>query len=260
MSTIPRLGYPPHLLPVRPNFLPKQVSLWKVQPDNLQDEYGKLAPRVTKHQEFDPCIDKDRPTTPIAPHVLQNAWFRSALEELAQMCGAFLRATACSTPKSSPVVPRLNIDIHVGDALDFCDALLAAPSTVGSRGDDPATPSLDTEVAPPVAFQQGTLQPLQLRVDVLGELAPPAFDVIKSSNLAEYLGKSCEVRSIKKSVIGKRASTRRRTTTPQYHKGTVAWNLIIYQVVHNMSYLVQESEHTRVVDQIFLGEIISGRW
>lgn len=166
--------------------------MWKVRPENLQDEYGKLAPRVTKHPESNSCINQGGPPT-ATPCVVQDAWLGAALEELAQMCGGFLGATAYSTPNtSSPLVARLNIKIHVGDALNFCDALLAASSAVGLKGDDAAndtgTAHPGGTVTSPVAFQQGTLQPLHLRADIFGGLAP-AFDVIKTSNLADHLGR-----------------------------------------------------------------------
>lgn len=157
------------------------MTYWKVRPENLQDEYGgKLAPRVTKRQSFDPCIAGGDRTTRIAPHALQEAWLGAALEELAQMCGAFLGATVNSTPKTP-----LNIDIHVGDALDFCDVLLSGSSMVGDGS--ASTINDGVTMTSPVAFQQSTLQPLHLRAGVFGGIAP-TFDVIKSSNLADHLG------------------------------------------------------------------------
>ena len=162
------------------------VALWKVKPEGLQGEYGKLAPRVTKHETINSYIGKDGPSdTQITLRVAQDAWLGVALEELAQMCGAFLGATAKqSSPNTPPAVSRLIIDVHVGDALDFCDALSAVPPTVSGGGKESATPA---PMIPPVAFQKASIQPLELRNDVFGP-GPPAFDVVKTSNLADHLG------------------------------------------------------------------------
>ncbi|CAN0555721.1 unnamed protein product, partial [Ectocarpus sp. 8 AP-2014] len=109
----------------------------------------------------------------------QNVWFVTALEELAQMCGAFVRATA-----------KLSITIHVGDALNCCDALLAASTTLSSaRSREENGITAPKDVFPPVFCQQGTLQPVQLRADAL--MTPSGFfefDVINTSNLSEHLG------------------------------------------------------------------------
>eukprot|EP00752_Nemacystus_decipiens_P011512 g10222.t1 len=161
------------------------VSLWKLRPQRLQDEYGKLAPRVTKHEEINSCMTQgDGPSaTPVAPSVARDAFLGVALEELAQMCGAFLGATThrpANDAATSTGGTRLTIDVHVGDALGFCDALSAVPQ--GETGGAP-TP------IPPVAFQKATVQPLELKGDVFGPAGrPPAFDVIKTSNLADHLG------------------------------------------------------------------------
>lgn len=169
---------PAHTLP------PCPVSLWKLRPEGLQGEYGKLAPRVTKHEDINSYIGKDGPSaTPIPPRVAQGAWLGTALEQLAQMCGAFLGVTVSQPANTSPAGTRLRIDVHVGDALDFCDALLAVPPTVRGAGGNTAT----STPIPPVSFQQATLQPLKLKDDVFAA-TPPAFDVIKSSNLADHLG------------------------------------------------------------------------
>ena len=83
-------------LTARPCFsrLPCPVAMWKLRPEGLQGEYGKLAPRVTKHEAINSYIGKDGPSaSPIPPRVAQDAWLGVALEELAQMCGAFLGAT-----------------------------------------------------------------------------------------------------------------------------------------------------------------------
>lgn len=105
------------------------------------------------------------------------------------MCGAFLEATAVSQPpNTSPAGARLRIDVHVGDALDFCDALSAVPPASG--GDDASEVAPPSPI-PPVAFQRGTIQPLELKEEVVrGAGRQPAFDVIKSSNLADHLGES----------------------------------------------------------------------
>eukprot|EP00752_Nemacystus_decipiens_P011513 g10223.t1 len=162
------------------------VAMWKLRPEGMQGEYGKLAPRVTKHEVVNSYIGRNGPSAArIAPRVAQDAWLGVALEELGQMCGAFLEATA-SRPAStsSSLGTRLRVDVHVGDALDFCDALSAVPSTAAGGNDGGRQPPAATSS---VEFQQGTLQPLELQNDVFGG-AGPAFDVIKTSNLADHLG------------------------------------------------------------------------
>lgn len=161
------------------------MSLWKLRPQALQVEYGKLAPRVTKHKEINSYIGRDGPSaTPIAPRVAQDAWLGTALEELAQMCGAFLEATVSQTA-TTPAAggARVSIDVHVGDALDFCDALSVVPPQAGGAGEEVAP----SRPIPLVAFQKASIQPLKLRSDVF-RAGPPAFDVIKTSNLADHLG------------------------------------------------------------------------
>lgn len=126
---------------------------------------------------------------------MQAAWFSVALEELAQMCGAFLKATTSTSVSSVshvlPEMPDLRINVQVGDALNFCDALLAAsppPELIGGGGDQTANSAAFSEtVFPPVSFQQATLQPLQLRAE-MATGPRPEFDVINTSNLAEHLG------------------------------------------------------------------------
>lgn len=173
------------------------VSWWKLRPENLQDEYGKLAPRVTKHQGVD---NHHRPGGPkVSAEARQNAWFGTALEELAQMCGAFLAVTTTAvkptaagiSDSSSTVAPHISITIQVGDSLNFCDALLtASPSPASAAGDPGCTQSSAARspgaVFDPVSFQQGSVEPLQLRVNVFAY--PPEFDVISTTNLAEHLG------------------------------------------------------------------------
>ena len=160
------------------------VSMWKLRPEKLQDEYGKLSPRVTKHEAINSYIGRDLPSAaPLASRVARDASLGVALEELAQMCGAFLQATTSHHPgATSPAAGgvRVRIDIHVGDALDFCDALFAVPLKAGGDARGVATP-------PPVSFQKGSLELLELKNDIFGA-GRPAFDVIKSSNLADHLG------------------------------------------------------------------------
>ena len=109
----------------------KQVAHWKLHERKVQDEDGKLAPRVT-HEQGVVAVGLNqghRISTVGNRHRLQTALFEAALEELAQMCGAFLKFI--STRKAN-----LKIVINAGDALNFCDALLAssASSTEGSDG------------------------------------------------------------------------------------------------------------------------------
>ncbi|CAM9230359.1 unnamed protein product [Scytosiphon promiscuus] len=183
------------------------VSWWKLRPENLQDAYSKLAPRVTKHQDPVPHGISGREN--LSAESLQNSWFGTALEELAQMCGAFLAATDEAAPpadsntvpdesakKLSNGEPRLNIIVQVGDALNFCDALLTtsgskSPSSTedGRTGNGKSTSN--TGMSPgasfaPVSFQQASVHPLHLRDDVFR--CPPEFDVISTNNLAEHLG------------------------------------------------------------------------
>lgn len=183
------------------------VSWWKVRPENLQDEYGKLAPKVTKYH--DPAFRALSGEENLGIEALQNSWFGTALEELAQMCGAFLAATTGVSPpagsatmpdesakKPCHTAPRLSITVEVGDALNFCDALLTASASksTGSMEDGRAANGNNTSgtgVSPgatfsPVSFQQASVYPLHLRDDVFG--CPPEFDVISTNNLAEHLG------------------------------------------------------------------------
>ena len=175
------------------------VSWWKLQPDDRQEEFGKLAPAVTKPREGSAF----RGGAKLGTEARQNSWFGAALEELAQMCGAFLAATdgARATPPDSPIsytsaaaATHLTITLQVGDVLNFCDALLTAKPSLESagelRGSGRGAGSGDAEpsgaVFEPVSFQQASLQPLHLRADVFG--CPPEFDVIHTSNMAEHLG------------------------------------------------------------------------
>lgn len=151
------------------------VAWWKLRKESLQDEYGKLAPAVIKYPDFHFLGCKEGSVSSATAQIgMQTAWFGAALEELAQMCGAFLEATA-------PTTPRLRITIHAGEALNFCDALVAASTPTRLAG---------SKVAP-VMFQQYTLQPLQLRAEPLGLFtgSRPRFHVINTSNLADHLGR-----------------------------------------------------------------------
>ncbi|CAM9120897.1 unnamed protein product [Ectocarpus sp. 6 AP-2014] len=152
------------------------VSWWKVRPESLQDEFGKLAPRVTKHRDAGSHSGPGGPK--VANGVRQDAWFGTALEELAQMCGAFLAATSTSV---SSAAPALGIILQVGDSLNFCDALLTASPSRGAVEDC----TTSAEFAP-ISFQQGSVQPLHLRADVFS--CQPEFDVISTNNLVEHLG------------------------------------------------------------------------
>jgi len=168
------------------------VSWWRLRPDTLQDEYGKSAPPVTQHENIKSRVaEGGRGASSISPRAAKDAWLATALEQLAQMCGAFVRATAGIHSHRSPAPTRLRIDVNVGDALDFCDAL----ATVN----DTPTSASSSNAIPPIAFQQDTLQPLQLRAGILGPLTSD-FDVIKSSNLADHLGARIAIRRIGNSV------------------------------------------------------------
>ncbi|CAM9318377.1 unnamed protein product, partial [Ectocarpus sp. 13 AM-2016] len=160
------------------------ASLGKLRPQSFQDEYGRQAPTVSKPREMNSQLGGGGSrVTSIPTSVAQEAWLSAALEELAQMCGALLRATATSNADSS-AGSRLSINVHVGDALNFCDTLLACESPVGGSADaDGDTPKESATRGSPAAFQQDTLQPLHLRAGAVTD-----FDVISSSNLADYLG------------------------------------------------------------------------
>lgn len=177
------------------------VSWWKLQPDSLQDEFGKLAPRVTLHQEVG--SHSGLGGAKLANEVHQNSWFCTALEELAQMCGAFLAATSTAvTPPAgstsgppSAGAPPVRITVQVGDSLNFCDALLTASAPPGSsaaKGGSGSAAGDSGAIFEPLSFQQGSLQPLHLRAEEFDY--PPAFDVISTSNMAEHLGVRVEGR------------------------------------------------------------------
>lgn len=191
---------------------PLTVSWWKLQSANLQDEFGKLAPRVTKHQEAHSLGGLEGPN--VTNEVRQTAWFCTALEELAQMCGAFLAATptaaasppaGCASAPLSAGAPHVKITVQVGDSLNFCDALLtasASPTSAAERAPSSAA-GASGAMFEPLAFQQGSLQPLHLRADEFDY--PPEFDVISTSNLSEHLGVRVEGRKSRGTQLGWRA-------------------------------------------------------
>ena len=122
---------------------------------------------------------------------VQDAWFDAALEQLAQMCGGFLKATG--TPQTEPDVgdatPRLRININVSNAISYCDAILAlSPSLDFAEGDvGPGASSSGSPTFKGVAFPQGSLEPLRLlKDDFMGPRSE--FDVINTSNLADHFG------------------------------------------------------------------------
>eukprot|EP00752_Nemacystus_decipiens_P005603 g5071.t1 len=163
------------------------VSWWKLQPDNRQEEYGMLAPQVTKPREASHSNERGA----LSIEARQSSWFGAALEELAQMCGAFLAATGgtraapqtgSASDASGGGAPHLSVTLQVGDSLNFCDALLTAKPSPP----DSARAAATGAVFEPVSFQQASVQPLHLRADVFDW--PPEFDVISTSNMAEHLG------------------------------------------------------------------------
>lgn len=168
----------------RPHNVPIPASLWKLRPQSFQDEYVQQAPVVAKPRDMNSRVTGGGSrVTSIPTSVAQEAWLGAALEELTQMCGALLQTTAESNVDMS-AGSRLSINVHVGDALNFCDALLGCTSPVVESADAGGDTSKEAaNRGSPVAFQQDTLQPLHLRVGAVTE-----FDVISSSNLADYLG------------------------------------------------------------------------
>lgn len=163
------------------------MTSWKLRDEHVQHDHGKLAPRVLKVKESDIRSWKTGgASTASSRRRIQDAWFGAALEQLAQMCGGLLAFTRM-TP--APSTPPLRINIHVGDAINFCDAMLASSTTsglskggVGSGERNSSSPTFKG-----IAFQQGTLQPLRLRKDAF--MGPRAeFDIITTSNLADHLG------------------------------------------------------------------------
>lgn len=170
------------------------MTSWKLRDDSIQDEHGKLAPRVLKKKALDNRSCKGEQSTASARRSVQDARFGAALEQLAQMCGGFLTATRVGTAEPgagmASITPHLRININVGDAINFCDAVLVSSTaegdTEGSVG--PGASSSTSRTFKGIAFQQGTLQPFRLRKDTFtGSRAE--FDVIITSNLAEHLGK-----------------------------------------------------------------------
>lgn len=165
------------------------VTSWKLRDENFQDEHGKLAPSVLRQRQLDTDSFNTGSTTASSRRGVQDAWFGVALEQLAQMCGGLLAATPDPHASITSSAPYLRININVGDAIDFCDSVLAASMTAGvpegSLGPDASSSSSPTFTG--IAFQQGTLQPLRLRKDTFRGLRPE-FDVINTSNLADHLG------------------------------------------------------------------------
>lgn len=169
------------------------VASWKLRDERFQDKTGRLAPRVLKKKAMDTRSPKVEQSTASARRGVQDARFGAALEQLAQMCGGFLAATRIVPvePGTSlaSATPHLRININVGDAVNFCDSVLASsPSEglpegdVGSGSSSSGSPTVEA-----TAFQQGTLHPLRLREDIfVGSRAE--FDVISTSNLADHLG------------------------------------------------------------------------
>lgn len=98
-----------------------EVAWWKLRDESVQDEHGKLAPTVVSHRELGVLDCKENPVapsaTPSTQRGIQNAWLGAALEELAQMCGAFLGATARPRGSSVDMPPRLRIIVHAGQLL-----------------------------------------------------------------------------------------------------------------------------------------------
>ncbi|CAM9115690.1 unnamed protein product, partial [Ectocarpus sp. 13 AM-2016] len=161
----------------------RKSSWWKLRPERLQDEFGKLAPRVTTHLENGAHSGPGGPK--VANAVRQNVWFGTALEELAQMCGAFLAATSTSEPTATP---HLDITMHVGDALNLCDALLTGSPSLGAAED-----CTTSAVFAPISLQPGSVQPLHLRAGICS--CPPQYDVINTCNLAEHLVECSKIKS-----------------------------------------------------------------
>lgn len=167
---------------------PWPVSSWRLRPDAVQGEYGRSAPRVTRHPNMKSQISGGSGSAfSRSPRVAKDVLLAATLEELAQMCGALVRVTDVIQPNTSPAQAPLRIDVHVGDALDFCDALSAVPRTGGGANNDASTAQPSSAATPPIAFQQDTLRPLHLRAGTFGP-GTTDFDVIKSSNLADHLG------------------------------------------------------------------------
>lgn len=192
--------HPKSRFPRRPRFDRKYLSVawWKLRDRNVQAEHGNQAPTVVKHRTFGlHNFNQGASVSDTAARGIRQALFGAALEQLAQMCGSFLTATADTPVKSvlevQSTAGHLSIIIQVSDALDFCDALSAA-SFVATPGIDDGlqrtcTPRVDYA---PVAFSQGTLQPLKLRKDAFAG-SEANFDVINTSNLADNLGERFEV-------------------------------------------------------------------
>lgn len=172
------------LMHIDTSFALIEVSFWKLRDEETQEEYGKLAPRVTKEHSFRLAgfESGSRVSSEDEPRI-QGAWFIAALEELAQMCGSFLKFA--STREA-----HLDIIVNVGDALNFCDALSAASFSLQEArlGTSLSNAREARATFEPISFQQGTLQPLKLLYDVFWSEDSLEYDVITTSNLAEHLG------------------------------------------------------------------------
>lgn len=169
------------------------VTSWKLREASSQDEHGKFAPPVLKHRDLDTRRYMVGLPTASSRRSVQEAWFGAALEQLAQMCGGFLAATRIMPAEFDSsmgfAAPHLRINIHVGDAINLCDSVLASSLSGGlaNGGVTPTRSASNSSTLEGIAFQQGTLQPLRLRADTF--VGPRAkFDVISTSNLAEHLG------------------------------------------------------------------------
>lgn len=187
------------MLPPFPVHFAWKVALWKLRPGDRQDDYGKRAPRVTKSPEWVE-LSRRNVSKKKGRKQLQDAWLGAALDQLAQACGSFLDVTASAqTPSSAGKVtrtsPHVRIVVNVGDAINLCDTLITATES-GYCIEDSGTGGESAGVGgtfPPVAFQQGSVQPMVLRADAFneaGEVFEPVFDVINTSNLVDHLGES----------------------------------------------------------------------
>lgn len=170
------------------------VASWKLRDEIFQDKHNKLAPRVLKERVVKTRSCKAGRSTASSRRSEQDARFCAALEQLAQMCAGFLAATRIAPAESGASIasasPHLRMNIHVGDAIDFCDAILASSVTAGAPEGSvrPSASNSDSLTFEGIAFQQGTLQPFRLRKDTFWGLRTE-FDVISTGNLAEHLGK-----------------------------------------------------------------------
>lgn len=185
------------------------MAWWKLRPDNLQDKFGEFAPKVIASRGM--ALQRESLVRGASERDMQDAWLGAALEQLAQMCGSFLKVTSAmnqskttaKAPAGAVILPAslLQIGVHIGDALDLCDALVAVTDASPQRldggvdGTDASASSEDvSRPVPfaPLAFQQGSLHPLMLRVGAFESMNMdphhPVFDVVNTSNLSDHLG------------------------------------------------------------------------